>query len=288
MKKKILFFTIILLGFVLFLIIKFLILNSENNYGELKITSSPSTSIFLNSKAAGETKLGYKDKIKEGEYLIKLIPEGSATDTASWSDKIKIVKNTMTYINAELGKSALTSANTILSLKKIDRPKNNYGEIEVESEPAGAIIYLDNDEKGISPMIMTDVPNGEHELAVFSPGFIKRSEKINVESEYRIYAKFKLAVDENQKTIDDIKKLTDEKKASNEAEVKKYFAIISDTPIGFLRVRDEPTINASETARVQPKDKFEILEEKTGWYKIMFEKDKYGWISAQYAEKKDQ
>jgi hypothetical protein len=49
--------------------------------------------------------------------------------------------------------------------------KVNLGEIYVETEPQGAIIYLDNDEKGVAPLILEEVVQGEHELSVFLPGF---------------------------------------------------------------------------------------------------------------------
>ena len=60
-------------------------------------------------------------------------------------------------------------------------PRGNTGEIEVETEPTGAIVYLDNDDKGVAPLILTDVPSGTHELSVFLPGFSRRTQKINID-----------------------------------------------------------------------------------------------------------
>ena len=62
------------------------VFNNQNDYGRLKIISSPTVSIFLNSNMIGKTP--FDDKYKVGDYLIKLIPEGTATDTASWNGKI--------------------------------------------------------------------------------------------------------------------------------------------------------------------------------------------------------
>jgi uncharacterized protein YgiM (DUF1202 family) len=38
-------------------------------------------------------------------------------------------------------------------------------------------------------------------------------------------------------------------------------------------------------ARVNEGDKFTVLEEKSGWYKITYEPGKEGWISARYTQK---
>lgn len=283
MKNKLVLLSILILLFIGFIIIRYFIFNQQSDFGKLKVLSSPSASVFLNNLAVGKTP--FEDKVKENEYLLKLIPEGTATDTASWQGKIKIYRNTLTYVDRELGSSDLTSAGVIFTTSKMmGKPKHaDDGEIEVETEPAGAIVYLDNDEKGIAPLILTDVPKGDHELSVYNPGFFRRTQKINVDPGYRVVGKFKLAIDQSQKKVEEQKK-----ESSKSANLKKTYVIVSDTPTGWLRVREEPSIAASEAAKVKPKDKFELLEEKNGWYKISYEKDKEGWISGQYAEKKEE
>ncbi len=65
----------------------------------------------------------------------------------------------------------------------------------------------------------------------------------------------------------------------------KPFIIIEDTPTGFLRVRMEPSTTATEAGRVNPGEKYTILEEDNGWYEIEYDEEKTGWVSGQYAEK---
>lgn len=280
MKKKIL-----LLLFLIFLFIVFVYFKDvafKNAEGRLKISSSPVASVFLNSEAIGA--VPFDQKVKEGEYMLKLIPEGTATDTATWQGKIKIYKNSLTFVDRELGKSDLNSAGVILTITKMtEKPETpNTGEIEVQTDPTGAIIYLDNDEKGIAPLKLSQVLRGEHELSVYSPGFFRRTQKINVETDFRDVAQFKLAVDPSHKKISDIKK---EKTGSPEAKIKKTFVVIKNTETGFLRVRSGPSLSASEAARVKPSQKFEFLEEASGWFKIYYEKDKEGWVLGSYAQK---
>ena len=164
MKSKLIIFLILLVIFAGFMAVRFFIIDSQNAYGRLKIVSSPTTSIFVNSVVIGKSP--FEDKYKVGEYVLKLIPEGVATETASWQSKIKIYKNALTYVNRELGTSDTTSAGEIFTTTKMDKsPKNAAsGEVYVETEPQGAIVYLDNDEKSVAPVALSDVLKGEHEL----------------------------------------------------------------------------------------------------------------------------
>ena len=283
--KKIYLFLILVVLFVVFLLFKSFSLSVSNQFGVLKVVSSPKASVFLNNVNIGRTP--YEDKLKVGEYLIKLIPEGEATQAASWQGKISIYKNTKTYVNWELGSSDYTSAGEILSTfpAKGRTHKKNSGVIQIETDPQGAIVYLDNEEKGVSPLILENVLIGDHEISVYLPGFFRRTQKINLDEGYQVEAKFKLAIDQ---TSEFYKKQQEEKnkEGSISAAIKKDYLIVKENELGFLRVREKPTIYSSEAARLKPGDKFEILEENQGWYKIEYEKGKTGWVSSLYVEKK--
>lgn len=276
--------------FILFIVVKFLIVDNQNAYGRIKIVSTPSAGIFIDNVSVGKTP--YEDKFKTGEFVVKLIPEGEGDQTVSWQGKVKINKNSLTYVNRELGKSEVTSAGEIFTITKMEKsPKNStLGEVLVETEPSGAIVYLDNDEKGISPLVLQDVPRGDHELSVFMPGFFRRTQKINVEGEYRVNTQIKLSLDENQKTLDQT--LEEKRKESSasaqqnqEAKVIEKITIQS-TSTGFLRVRSEPSLAGEEVGQVKPGETYDILEEQNGWYKIKFDETE-GWVSGQYAKKEE-
>lgn len=285
MKKKLLVLVILVLLFAAFIAIKFYVLDAQNATGRLKIISSPAAGVFIDNVALGHTP--FEDKYKVGEYMLKLIPEGDATATASWQGKIKIYKNAITYVNRELGATDLNSAGEIFTVTKMEsKPSNaNYGEIFVETDPIGAIVYLDNDEKGVAPVILSDVLKGDHELSVFMPGFFRRTQKINVDPGYRVNAAFKLAIDQSQQPK------TEEKKtptASPSAAIAQTTVTVKENPLGFLRVREEPSVAASESARVKPGDSFPLLDEQSGWYKIEYLPGKQGWISGEFSQKKSQ
>jgi len=287
MKKKLGVFLFLLILFIGFLAIRFFVMDKQNSNGQLKVLVSPSASVFMDNVAVGKTP--FEDKFKVGEYLLKLIPEGNATDTASWQSKIKIYKNTRTYVNMELGSSDISTSGEVFTSVKMTTPvKSGYGEVMVETEPQGAIVYLDNDEKGVAPVKLENVLKGDHEISVFMPGFFRRTQKINVDPGYQVNAKFKLAIDQSQTPKIEEKKTATEEASLKESNVDiktRKQATIKETPTGWLRVREEPNAEASESAKVNPGDKFDILGEEAGWIKIEYEKNKTGWISGQYVDR---
>ncbi len=57
---------------------------------------------------------------------------------------------------------------------------------------------------------------------------------------------------------------------------------IKPTPTGWLRVRDLPSLNGTEVAKVDIGAKYELLEEQTGWTKIKVSTTISGWVSSDY------
>lgn len=293
MKKKLIILVALILLFVGFIFVRFFWLDKQNTYGRIRILSSPSAGVFIDNVALGKTP--YEEKHKAGEFVLKLIPEGEASSTATWQGKVKINKNALTYVSRELGTSDLTSAGEIFTIVPMeDKPKSgNMGEIYIETEPAGSIVYLDNDEKGVSPILLQEVPKGDHELSVYSPGFFRRTQKINVEAGHRVTATFKLALDESQKTVEQAINEKKKQEASDEAKKKDEktetegttMIVIGETPTGWLRVREEASLNGTEITRVNTGEKYELVEEDTGWYKIKLKDGTEGWVSAEYASK---
>jgi len=284
MKGKIILLLFLVVIFIVFIIFKFIIFDVQNTDGQLRIVSSPTSSIFVNSVAIG--KVPFDLKYKAGEYSLKLIPE--ATATATWQKKIKINKKAVTYINVELGSTDLSTSGVVFNvMKSTSQTKKDTGELSVESDPPNALIYLDNDEKGVSLLELSDIPKGDHELAVFMPGFIRHTQKININSGYKVIAYVKLAIDPSQNPP--LKNENINEASQSASSVKNTVGpsvTIKGTPEGWLRVRFEPSINASEAARVNEGDTFQLLEEKSNWYKIKFDGTNEGWVSAEYTEKK--
>jgi hypothetical protein len=283
MKGKLSLLLVLVVLFVIFVVVRFFIIDKQNEYGKIKIISSPTASVFLNSTFIGKTP--FEDKYKVGEYLLKLIPEATASDTASWNGKVTVYKNSLTYVNRELGSSDIASAGEIFTtVKMTKKPQNSEsGEIYVETEPQGAIVTLDGDEKGVAPALMENVLGGDHELSVFMPGFFRRTQKINVDPGFRVSAAFKLAIDKSSSFVKEPDDKTKTASISAGPDNRTYVKI-RDNPQGWLRVREDGAIDATESARVKPGERYELLDEKTGWFKIKFNDNAEGLVSGEFAE----
>jgi hypothetical protein len=311
MKRKLAYLISIFFVFAIVVGAYFSYLKISVKQGKIKILSSPAANIVINNKSIGKTP--YEDTIDTGDYIIKLIPDANeASESATWNGKISVYQNTLTFVNRELGSDDLSSSGVVFSVKKMDQKptKKNTGEIEIKSEPDGAIVYLDNDEQGIAPLILSEVAEGEHELAVDSPGYFRRSQKIKVENGYRVIADYKLAVDPTYKKVDkeqaeeDRKKEEEalkkekEKDATQSSELKpsisptkspsaskgSFTISINETSTGWLRVRSKPSTAGTEIGKANPGDTYEVLDEQSGWYQIDFNKQE-GWVSSTYVTK---
>ena len=63
---------------------------------------------------------------------------------------------------------------------------------------------------------------------------------------------------------------------------------ILSTGVGFLRVRSGAGTGFPEITKIDPGEEFPLLEEKGGWYRIMLDDGREGWITGQFAEKLEQ
>lgn len=301
MKRKVFFLVgIILLVAIIYAIIGF-IKNRGPKEGELRVESQPTATIFLDDKNIGKTP--FKDKIKSGKYVLKLVPDSTTAQLTSWQGNVEIGQNLLTYVNANLSDSDLTTAVDVLWLEKIT---SKQSELSVTTSPDGATVLLDDATRGITPLSLQDIVSGEHNVSVTSTGFLTRSLKIRTTPGYRLIANLKLSLSGNgqiaettpaaspastlsknevdQATPTPSGKLSPTPSSKAVAPDKPY-AVIKDTPTGFLRVRMEPTTSATEAGRVNPGEMYSIVDTKNEWYQIKFSGSSTGWISGQYAEK---
>lgn len=295
MKKKLLIVIGLVIIFIIFIFIRFFWIDRQNAAGKIKVLSSPAATVFINNVAVGKTPYEINNQ-KVGEYSIKLIPDEADKATVTWEGKIPVYKNTLTYISRELGTSELTSAGEILTVVPMEgKAEGNTGEVLIETDPTGAIIYLDNDEKGVAPLKLDDVPAGDHELAVYLPGFFRRALKIKVEKGYQVKAIFKLALDQSHKSLEselevarkiaseEAKKGEDSKEPTEE-ETESTTIEILDTEVGYLNVREEASVNGDIVTTVNPGEQYEYTDEENGWYYITLDDGSVGWVSGDYVE----
>ncbi|MEK7073876.1 MAG: PEGA domain-containing protein [Patescibacteria group bacterium] len=257
--------------------------------GELRVDATPTVSVFLDNKHIGRTPL--REKVTAGEYTIRLVAESTTGEIAPWQAKISVGANLLTYVNAVLSESELSSAVDVLWLEKsvVGKP-----ELSVITNPDGASVVLDDVTKGITPLTISDMTAGDHMLTVTSPGFLTRTMKVKLTAGYKLIASMKLALSAGgvpqpeatpAATTLTTPTLKSGAAATSSATPQKPYVLIKDTPTGFLRVRMEPSTAATEAGRVNPGEKYHLFNQQTGWYQISHDGTNKGWISAQYADK---
>lgn len=303
MKSKIVFLLILFAGFLTAIVLSFFFLKSRSQNGVLKVLSSPLAKVIVNGKEIGTTSL--EKTYPVGSYTLRLEPIDASTNATPWEGKIDIYSNARTEVEQELGLDANSSSGIILTVRKSDSARDK-GLISVETDPKGALVLLDGEEIGISPLQSITAEQGIHEITVVSTGFFRKQKKVRIEKGYEVIANFKLAVDSSVKKIDELSAAS----GSAELQVASTSAKsvtpsptkstaptpnagastggsveILETPTGWLRVREEPSTTASEAAKVNPGEKYAIAGQQTGWYKIEYKKGFFGWISSSYAKK---
>lgn len=240
--------------------------SSKSVFAGLRVETIPLSQVFLNEKELGKTPFESED-LAPGEYVLRLTPEVNASFSA-WERKIKLNPGLLTYVNYLFGPTDNDSAGEILTPEKINSEK---GELVVLSDPDGAKFSLDGAEQGLTPKSLTGFGNEEHELKFLADGYHGKSLTVKTWQGHKILINVKLAKIARQMIP--------------VASVSATKVKILETPTGWLRVRVEPSVSATEAAKVKPGEEYPLLEENKDWLKIQLPDNKEGWVSVQYTQK---
>lgn len=307
MKQKVFFIAGVFLFVGLAVLVIRLVSGLQPKQGELRIESQPEVAAYLDNKSIGKTPIKKPLlKVDGGEHTLKLASDLSPA-LASWESKIRIVPNTVTAVTVVLSESELTNQSDVLWMEYIGGKK---AEVIFQSDPDGAIVMVDQDMKGVTPLTLSDLSEGKHEVFVSARGYLPRTVTVKVTPGYRINAQFQLALSPGTDwaaTPTPTPSATESAQISlsptppggtkkpsitptgtvesEKPEPKKPYAIVKDTPTGFLRLRMEPSTTATEVAKLNPGEKFTILSEESGWYELLYSPTQNGWASGQYLTK---
>ncbi|MBI4100627.1 PEGA domain-containing protein [Candidatus Microgenomates bacterium] len=243
-------------------------LPKKNVVAALQVTTIPPARVFLDGKDLGKSPLE-NDQLAPGEYTLRLVQENNGSIVER---KVKLYPRVLTSVNYLFGPTEKESVGEILTLEKTNEKK---GEIMVLSDPDGASFSIDGEDQGTAPKVLGGYESGDHELRFSFPGYQERTLTIRTAAGYKLLINVKLAG-----TVQEVPKI-----ASESAVLKVK---ILKTPTGWLRVRTEPSVAASEAAKIKPNEEYPLLEEQEDWFKIQYNEDgeeKEGWISSQYGQK---
>lgn len=290
MKKVLtIFLPPLVIATAIFFLFQFFIFGPSDK-GALQVTATPDSEVYLNGRDIGQTPLckcpnanatgkdSTKDLLQAGDYTIKLVPKDKSLP--EYVDTITIRKSLLTVVDRKFAEGAKSEGSVISLLPLADTKKS---EILVTTFPDKTDIFLDDLKDGTSPLLIKDVTPEKHELRVRKTGYKEKVIPLLSTNGYRLLATIYLGVDDNAPTPTPA--------ASTSASLTPTpppgtpLVTILQTPTGFLRVREDATLDSAEIGRVNPGDKLPLVDEVTGWYKIHLPTGQEGWISSQYASK---
>lgn len=279
--RKVLFVIVCFLIAILIFSLVVYLLGQRPEKGALQVTSFPKAQVLINGKLFGETPLCLcvaKDMLGTGEYTVRLVPKEGNFEP--FQRKITISPKVLTVVDRTFSQTALSQA-SIITLSKIEDSKD--AQISVISFPADSSVYLDSELVGQSPVLLKNITESDHEVKVVRQGYKDKIVRIRTVLGYKLEAVVYLGIDSQVATSS----ATLISSPSATPSRGKETVTILNTPTGFLRVRQDPSVNAAEVGRVNPDEVFDLLDEQTGWYKIKLKAGVEGWISAQYAKKQN-
>lgn len=321
MQRKFLFLGIIaILLVIIFFLVRFFVLHRNPRQGVLKVSTNVAARVLLNNRDIGKTPL--EQKVDVGEYTIRLVPDSTTRTLSSWQGRVVIGGNTVSFINRDLAETELTSAGEQLWLEKIsgnatelsilsvpdgasvlvNDQSRGVTPLKITDLPAGehtvvvtspgfdsrttrvrlnvgyrvvASVFMAISPSQIANPIVTPEPSAT-QAATLQSAPVADGEASN-----RIA--MPTATPTSAPTRTPTRTPTPQRTQSPTVASTVARVRILDTPIGFLRVRKEPSTAAEEIGRAEPGQEFSVIKQQGTWYNITFEQSS-GWISAQYAE----
>ena len=240
------------------------------------IETTPNASVLINGEIVGRTP--YRETRSPGDIVIKLVPESFDQPLAPYETRVNLVSGIETVVRREFAETDDKAGGEILTFEKTGGSEAGLAVVTV---PDSVQISIDGASKAFTPFKTSTIQPGKYILLLSSPGFVDKTLEVRTTKGYKLMIVAKLIPDETKEVNDDKEEVIEIQKEPEPRRVE-----ILSTSTGFLRVRNEPSTLGVEVAQVKPGEKYILLEEdeKTGWFKIEYEKGKEGWISNQYAE----
>ncbi|MEK7571096.1 MAG: PEGA domain-containing protein [Patescibacteria group bacterium] len=282
-----LFFIIIpslILASLIFFVLQY-VYKGQGQKGALQVTSSPESKVYLDDTYIGQTPLcecDATDMLQAGDYTIRLEPLDKKMQ--EFQEKITIASGVLTVVDRKFGEDSLSEGSVISLTALSDKTK---AELLVVSFPRGSMVLLDNSSIGDTPVLHKDPTESDHVLKVKKDGYKEKTIRIRTPLGYKltVAAYLSTSLEAPQEAS---RSASPSATLSPSPAVAVTKILILDTPTGFLRVRAESSVGASEIGQVTPGESYDLVEEKAGWFKITLPDGVEGWISSQYAKKAEE
>ena len=223
----------------------------------IEILSYPTAKVYIDGKEAGMTP--YKNNsLKPGEVDIRL-----TTGEMEWNKKVHLENGANTVINREFGKTNDDSGGYILYFESTG--DNKRAGLLISSRPDRAAVYIDDEIKGYSPIRIEEVGDGDKKLGVSYPGYKSMNSYVKFINGYQLVVETDLA--KEAVTIVSEPSVTESEISSSSTQIQSWI-VIKETETGWLKVRESANSSSNEITKVNPGEKYKLLNESNGWYQI--------------------
>jgi len=237
----------------------------------LEITSYPVAKVYINGKDSGVTPYKSSD-LKPGSVQVTLVSQDK-----QWSKKIKLQNNVNTVIDLEMGTNDKETGGYILYLEKTG--DNKKASAIINSNPDKSTISIDEEIKGLTPLRLGDIGDGDKHLVLTNPGYKKVEIFMKAIKGYQLVVDVDMVKEEKKDT-----EIVDNQDNQLSSQPEKKLKI-KETETGWLRVREKASTAGKEVAKVNSGDEYKWIEEDGSWIKIDLGGDKSGWVKSTYVEK---
>jgi len=240
----------------------------------LEIMSYPTAKVFINNKEMGSTPYKNLD-LKPGENEVKLV-----VGVREWKKTVDLQNNINTVIDWQFGDDTSGNSGYILYLEKTGDKKPS---LLINTTPDKATIKIDGEIKGLSPIKVSELNEGDRQLMISFPGYKDVNVFMKAIAGYQLVVNAQLAEEKN--SISQIIEAPIEATNSGLNVDQGQKVTIKETETGWLKVRESNSSSSKELVKIKPGESYVLLDENTDWYKIDLGSSKSGWISATYASK---
>jgi formylglycine-generating enzyme required for sulfatase activity len=131
-------------------------ISMQKYQGQIRVTSQPpGATVFLNRQKRGETPTTL-EKVEIGDYQVKIEKQN--------------------FVGAEEKVTVQPNQTSNVSVQLVEK-----GKLEVLSEPLEAEVSLNDEEKGKTPLIITDLDQGSYQVVLTKSGYKPYTEEVQVE-----------------------------------------------------------------------------------------------------------
>jgi uncharacterized protein YgiM (DUF1202 family) len=273
--------------------------------GGLKVTSNVAADVYLDNKNVGTTPLS-KNPLDVKKYQLKIVPTDPTL--VAQESQIKLFPGIETTVEWEFGKTKDDSSGFIYETENAH--KRDASELEIITSPDNVPITINGENKGFSPLVIDNLPEGDYQLGLMAPGFASAGKNVRLIKGKRMLITAKLArkpievsspsaalapmptpapVATPKSTPKPTPKLATSSSTGSAVlgtkTAPKPYVEVLNTPTGFLRVRAAPKADAEILGQLNIGDAVSYGGQTTdNWFKIVFGATSSAWVSGQYSK----